>query len=780
MKVFRRVDARVVLLAVVLGTAGPGFAERPPDRLVASSPGPLYGTADGGAGELVAFDARVAPALAALAPGEHLAVDGWPVSPGVARTMVLTRTEVYAPDARIVAIGAKGEVEVPRSTWAFFQGRDVSGSALVAVALDPATGAMRGLSFSERGLNELRPPDAWTAGRHRLAAPDTRDANGSPLTWVCGEEELPLAPSSIARPPAAGRDAFAGRTALAAFTKYAVIAVDTDNEFMNLKFANNTANAANYIASLFNYINIIYERDLQLHVLEGYTILRLSTTADPYVVNDGGNADGNELNEFTSYWSAHYGSVRRMSVAMLSGKQPNQNSASGIAWTSGSPNSTVLCGTSEAYTFSKVFMFPGDTSGYDVLITAHETGHNMGSIHTHCYNPPADPCYNLERSTPSCYTGATSCPAPLVINGYSANGTLMSYCQLSPCGSNTTLAFHPRSLSEYINGNITLASAVPSAIPSGPCIFAGSVAPSGPSVSGIVPPAGPTTGATHVTINGSGFVSGATAAFIDLTGSVSLTSVTFVNAGQLTAVTPAHAAGAMNVVVFNPDSSTGTLPNGFTYSSGAPPPSVSAIAPNNGTTLGGTAVTITGTSFVSGATVSIGGAAATGVSFVNATTLTAATGAHATGSVNVVVTNPDTQTGTLANGYFYAPPPSATKFFSLTPCRIVDTRAVPTGGPSLAPNTTRAFTVASACAVPSGAVAVSANLTVLGGGSGHITVFPGNGLNPGTWNVSFGAGQTRAANAILYLSTDGTGKVQVLNASAGTNDFILDVNGYFQ
>src|ERR1019366_6939764 len=193
-----------------------------------------------------------------------------------------------------------------------------------------------------------------------------------------------------------------------------------------------------------------------------------------------------------------------------------------------------------------------------------------------------------------------------------------------------------------------------------------------------------------------------------------------------------------------------------------------------------TAVTITGASFVNGATVAIGGVAAAAVSFVTATTLTAATGAHATGTVSVVVRNPDAQTGTLANGYFYAPPPSATKFFSLTPCRIVDTRFAPSGGPALAPNTTRAFAVAGACSVPSGAVAASANLTVLGGGSGYIAAFPGNGGKPGARNVSFSAGQTRAANAILYLSTDGTGTVNVANVSTGTNDFILDVNGYFQ
>ena len=106
MKIFGRNAVRIVFLAAAFGVAGPAMAERPADRLVATSPGPFYGTPDGGEGELLDFDSRVAPALASLAPGERIAVDGWPVAPGISRTLVLTRTEVYAPDARIVAIGA--------------------------------------------------------------------------------------------------------------------------------------------------------------------------------------------------------------------------------------------------------------------------------------------------------------------------------------------------------------------------------------------------------------------------------------------------------------------------------------------------------------------------------------------------------------------------------------------------------------------------------------------------------------------------------------------------
>ena len=84
-----------------------------------------------------------------------------------------------------------------------------------------------------------------------------------------------------------------------------------------------------------------------------------------------------------------------------------------------------------------------------------------------------------------------------------------------------------------------------------------------------------------------------------------------------------------------------------------PVPTLSTISPTSGTTNGGTAVTITGTGFLSGATVTLGGGAATNVAVENSTTITATTPAHVAGAVNVAVTNTDSQSGTLTNGYTY-------------------------------------------------------------------------------------------------------------------------------
>ena len=177
------------------------------------------------------------------------------------------------------------------------------------------------------------------------------------------------------------------------------------------------------------------------------------------------------------------------------------------------------------------------------------------------------------------------------------------------------------------------------------------------------PTQGPRPGGTAVTITGTGFLAGATVSL----GGTAATNVNVVSSTSITATTPAHAAGAVSVVVTNTDTQSGTLNNGYTYTASNPAPTVSSITPNQVQRLGGTAVTITGTGFLAGATVSLGGTAATNVNVVSSTSITATTPAHAAGAVSVVVTNTDTQSGTLNNGYTYTASNPAPTVSSITP-----------------------------------------------------------------------------------------------------------------
>ena len=175
-------------------------------------------------------------------------------------------------------------------------------------------------------------------------------------------------------------------------------------------------------------------------------------------------------------------------------------------------------------------------------------------------------------------------------------------------------------------------------------------------VSTVSPNSGSTLGGTAVTITGSGFDSGAAVAF----DGISATDIVVVSSTDIMATTPAHAAGAVMVSVTNPNSQNGSLAGGFTYV--AAPPTVDAVVPNSGSSLGGTAVSITGTGFEAGAAVTFDAEPATSVVVVSANQITATTPAHPPGGATVTVTNPDTQADGLPSGYTYlaAPAPSVT------------------------------------------------------------------------------------------------------------------------
>jgi hypothetical protein len=125
---------------------------------------------------------------------------------------------------------------------------------------------------------------------------------------------------------------------------------------------------------------------------------------------------------------------------------------------------------------------------------------------------------------------------------------------------------------------------------------------------------------------------------------------------------------------------------------------------------------------------------------------------------------------------------ASTSFHSLAPCRAVDTRvgSGPLGGPALAPMAPRSFNVAGVCGIPSGAVSISANVTVTNNaGSGELVLFPSDVPQPGTSAVSFRAFRARANNALVYLAATAP-TFSVYNNCIAPVDFVLDVNGYFQ
>jgi Bacterial Ig-like domain (group 3)/IPT/TIG domain/Beta-propeller repeat/Dockerin type I domain len=85
------------------------------------------------------------------------------------------------------------------------------------------------------------------------------------------------------------------------------------------------------------------------------------------------------------------------------------------------------------------------------------------------------------------------------------------------------------------------------------------------TITNISPRTGPVGGGTNVTITGTAF-RGSGMAFATVTfGGVSATNVTVVSSTTITATTPAHAAGTVDVSVMNSDGQSGVLASGFTF-----------------------------------------------------------------------------------------------------------------------------------------------------------------------------------------------------------------------
>ncbi len=86
-------------------------------------------------------------------------------------------------------------------------------------------------------------------------------------------------------------------------------------------------------------------------------------------------------------------------------------------------------------------------------------------------------------------------------------------------------------------------------------------------------------------------------------------------------------------------------------------PTLTRVEPDEDLATGGAIVQIIGENFQDGATVTIGGNVASNVIFVSPTELTAEVPAGTAGSADVVVTNPDGKSSTLAGGFTYTKPP---------------------------------------------------------------------------------------------------------------------------
>jgi parallel beta-helix repeat protein len=178
--------------------------------------------------------------------------------------------------------------------------------------------------------------------------------------------------------------------------------------------------------------------------------------------------------------------------------------------------------------------------------------------------------------------------------------------------------------------------------------FVDVIAPSKtPMIAQIDPNNGPASGGTNVTLTGANLSADCRLHF----GGIPASNVVLVSPTTMTATTPAHPPGVVDVMltcvgdVFK-------LEDGFTFNPSAPV--VSSVTPTSGSSAGGTLVRVTGSNFRSGCWPTFDHAPARSATFVSAAEIIGETPPHGTGPVDVGVRCSAGSDGSLANAFTYS------------------------------------------------------------------------------------------------------------------------------
>jgi uncharacterized repeat protein (TIGR01451 family) len=443
-------------LALLLVASGPGAAQNAPEigaealRLDYSWDEHLRLVA-----ESFELSAELPTELATLE--SRTVVRGFPTAPGERSDVVFDRVDLYSPTARIFEIGDFGERELPRSSRVHLLGTALADPRVrVGLSLDPLGARLSGVLSTPTGAWELRELQGEPATGRRFEIGTAVDERlGIQTHAVCETPDTPQ-PLDLREQPGGPQPP---PPLSSSHTHEAVVAFDTDGEFL-ADYGNDTGAANDAIGDFLLSVNVIYERDLGLRLLQGDTVLRTDAAGDPYV----SSSTRTQLDEVGDWWEANKSGVERVWVALLSGKGFSSGgscSGAGIAWIDQYCDEVVSGGAFDggSYSATQVLRCVSLGGSSNTNLIGHEIGHNAGSRHTHCYSPEVDQCYNAQSG---CYSGTPSCPdfSGIIPGIQAGRGTIMSYCHFgapsgAACGSNQPY-FHPTvvgNIQESIDAN---------------------------------------------------------------------------------------------------------------------------------------------------------------------------------------------------------------------------------------------------------------------------------------------------------------------------------------
>lgn len=362
--------------------------------------------------------------------GSGLRVHDFPLDAGRSVTLVLRSFQVTGLGATLVEGTDSGDVTLPMPQVHLLRG-EVEGVAGSWVFLGVTPQRINGIVHLSHDEEFIIAPlqERIAAGNldtHVIFERFSTDAGSQPSSFLC--TAVPRDGRPAPRPSSvhiAAPEGDGGPQERGASDHVVWLAIDCDWEFRNLPPFTTPGDAAAYVMELIGVVNVIYERDVQTRMYINF--LRVwNTSADPYDAAD----TQEQLPEFENYFSNNVGVSREVNH-LLSGRDLG----------GGRGFIDVLC---DAYSVSGNMAgtfprpAPQDFAGgnWDIVVVAHEIGHNFGSPHTHCYDPPIDTCAGT----------LYDCSHPRVCQ----QGELMSYCHTCPGGiANIRLGFvHPAVLAE--------------------------------------------------------------------------------------------------------------------------------------------------------------------------------------------------------------------------------------------------------------------------------------------------------------------------------------------
>ncbi|MEK6677644.1 MAG: M12 family metallo-peptidase, partial [Planctomycetota bacterium] len=162
--------------------------------------------------------------------------------------------------------------------------------------------------------------------------------------------------------------------------RIAFVAIDTDSYYLQL-FEGNDAAAQAYIVQVIGAVSDIYERDMDIKLQLSF-VRTWPGGGEPFNAGD--------LFGFANYWTANENMTGLHVVQMFSGRR--DMGYGGIAYLTSPCNGDAF---SIAGYLNGSFPSPvddADLGNWDIVVVAHEMGHNMGTLHTHDYDPPIDQC----------------------------------------------------------------------------------------------------------------------------------------------------------------------------------------------------------------------------------------------------------------------------------------------------------------------------------------------------------------------------------------------------